>query len=626
MNMNSSRHRTHRPAVCTLLVGVLLFASWISAARAEGNPLGTLEGMCRRLAVGILADLKPAEVAQAQAAASSGGAAEIEALVRTHDRTVAQLERLALQAEEDFGRAALTADDPRRAAAIASLEKIRKYRRIVAERYARLVDLVGLTPKPHWRETLRGTVRVGIGSNTAAVEQVGGQTTETDVTRSDIAVDLTTELTPADRLALALGRSEEIRFAPAARSRAALDYTRTLAPHARVGTRFGWEGYRNDANDLADLNRTEFALYGSAEPSHLLKGSARFALLSGAYPNASDADYRDQQFTLSATSSPSTSFDGGVTYAHTAHDMQAAAAAGDHTRDHIAGRLRFKVGDRAHLALSGHLLTCAFDDTAQAGDYTRRGIKIMHRVQGSAGEMHSMWFEFRSKEHDGAEVLDFRDLRGGFQSHHLAGGQGAQRTSLMATYRAYAEETNLDYIECRYDGDYARRRGVFWETSTYGRYFIKRDSTERNAELNIYGWLGMAFGEEIQLKIGPHLAANTELVLVDGTVDAQGEEVGLLESPNSTARYGVKGTAHIQTRKLKLRASGRYEILNAYNLDDAPKPTRFEFEGDAAYRIHALFDANVELQYFATGADEVGAIKTSEFDILLGATYHLGGR
>lgn len=598
-------------------------------AFAEGNPLASSERLARRLAVQILKELKPAEALIVDGTVDPAGEAEVREIVARQWDGVSKLERLESEAAEDA-----QTEGPGDPAVTASLEKIRKYQRIVSERYGRLTGLVGVPTAstaglPGWRRSLRGTMRAGFGVNSAKSEVVGGGTTETDVTRSEFAVDLISEPTPADEVTILLARSEEIRFAPATRSRAAAGYARKLAPSARVGARVGYEGYRNESDETSDVNRTELAVFGSAKAAERLRGTARFSYSKGSFPNASAADYSDTRIILGASGDISAVVDGGLTFTHTSHQMDDDAATEDNTQDLFEGRFGWKMAGGSQLSVTAHALSASFDDSSRVGSYTRRGVKLMSRRRGEAGSTNTAWFEYRGKQFDEGESRNYTDLRAGFSRRGFGTAWELHNSSVTATYRNYKAEgiaAYLDYIEFRYDSNREAHRGAFWESSTYGQYFFKSDSTERNAQINVYSWFGLALGEETQLKLGPHMAANTELVTVDGAVDGEGNEIGFLESPNNTVRYGVKAAVRMKTSSVKFRASGRYEILNAYNIEGASSPKRLELEGDGTYRINERIDASLTLQYFSNGSNETGDVKSSEVDLLLGATYHLGGR
>lgn len=633
--------RACRPASIILLSGLLLILSLSPVpARAAGTPSTSPERLAQRLAVRVLADLKPVEAwilpgdSAAPARMDPLREGEAREIIAASQPAVAALERLALEAEREIAATKPAPDDPRPPDPAAALARIRKYHRVAREKHGRLAGLVGMPPEtnvpaPRWRETLRGTVRLGLGVNSARTEQVGMATAETDVTRSDLDADLTMEPTAIDKLSLQIGRSEEIRFAPSARSWAALGYTRDLSTRARLGTRVAWDGYRNADNDLADADRTEIALDASAEHSQLLKGSARFSHLKGAFPNLAAADYSNTRIAFTAASAPSESFDCGLSYSHASHRMADHAARDDNSQTEVEGRLRFRTGDASHLSVIAGSLEYAFDDSAQTRNHVRRGIRLMSGRRAVSGEVRSAWFEFRNTRFDVHEDRNHSDLRAGFRKRRFTGAGGVDNTSLTATYRRHGGSGNVacpDYVEGRYDSESAARGRTFRESSTYGRYFLKSGDAERNAQLNLYTWLGLAGGDDGRFRIGPHVAANTELVLVDGAVNAQGEKLGPFDSPMNTVRYGLKAAAWIRSRLARGSIAGRYEILSIYNVKGASSPARLEFDGEGTYRVNERFDAHLSIRYYTSGSDRVGDARSSELDVLVGTTFFPGGR
>jgi hypothetical protein len=65
--------------------------------------------------------------------------------------------------------------------------------------------------------------------------------------------------------------------------------------------------------------------------------------------------------------------------------------------------------------------------------------------------------------------------------------------------------------------------------------------------------------------------------------------------------------------------------LNYYNISGSPTPSRFEIEGDGTYDLTPAIAAWGKMKYYTTGSDDPTAIETSEFDILLGLIYRIGG-
>jgi hypothetical protein len=132
--------------------------------------------------------------------------------------------------------------------------------------------------------------------------------------------------------------------------------------------------------------------------------------------------------------------------------------------------------------------------------------------------------------------------------------------------------------------------------------------------------MGLVLGRGGAFQIGPHLATNTILVTDDAT------DLGAFEHPNNTVRYGVKGSMDLVSEPIRIRGTGRYELLNYYNVDNSPTPSRFELEGDGTYDITEQVAASAKLKYYKTGSDDANALETSEIDFLLGLIYRIGGR
>ncbi|MFC1571958.1 hypothetical protein ACFL6M_00005, partial [Candidatus Eisenbacteria bacterium] len=160
----------------------------------------------------------------------------------------------------------------------------------------------------------------------------------------------------------------------------------------------------------------------------------------------------------------------------------------------------------------------------------------------------------------------------------------------------------------------------------YGQYFIKSKDVERNPRLSQFFWIGLILGRNRAIEVGPHIALNTELVVVDGAKNAQGEDLGTFENPSNTVRYGVKGVVRIVDDPVKVRGKARFEKTNYYNIDDAATPTRVELEGDATYELSSQFDASMRMKYYSTKTDGTVSTKSGEFDILLGLVYKIGAQ
>jgi Bacterial SH3 domain len=544
---------------------------------------------------------------------------------------IAKMEFLASASEasfsETYGESAADTDDAVRRATEKSLYRIRKYYRVVSEKHNRYTVMAGGdVPSgeavPYWKEKLRGTVRIGLGVNNAESEVVGTSKTKTDVTRSEFVAELMTDLTPRDELGLSVGRIEEIAYVPATRTFGALNYKRKISPTTRIGSDVRFSKYENDINNLSDANQTEFTLSGAASPTKALQVNASFSLLGNKFPNNDTLDYKDTRFGVGAAGQANESVTWGLSYATTEHDVDLSTSADDNKQNRIEGKLKFKTGGRSFVSLVGYTGGYDFGDTSDTRSYTRSGVKITKRGSSEAGRSQSMSLEFRKKSHDSANGRDYTEFRGSMRKSQIGIGTQTSRTSVSANYRNYDDDGNisaLDYLEARFDSEKATSPGMFFASSGYGQYYFKSDDAERNALLNIYGWLGLETGNDAVFRIGPHLAANTELVMVDA------DTLGTFEGPYNTVRFGLKGTVQANVQPLRVRGSFRYEKLKYYNIDNSSSPTRMELEGEGVYRINSQYDASAKLKYYKTGSDDVGTVRSSEFDILFSVTYRLGG-
>lgn len=544
---------------------------------------------------------------------------------------VATLARLAQNAEDTYKRgfgSVTGGDDAERREAENSLRKINKYNRIVGEKlnhYAALTGQGAVRPaarvsRPSAR--LRGTVRAGLGSNSATTEVVGTGSDDTDVTRTELAADVTAVLSPDDVLGISAAYNKEIRFAPSSQTRAALDYDRRLGANARIGTRVGLDNYADEANDQNDINRTELGLRGSVAPSPQFRANATLGLTGAAHPNADMRDYKDTRIAVGAMGEASPSVSWGADFSHAAHDLDDNTTAEDNTRGQLRGHVSFKTGDKSSVSMVGESESFSFDSDDNPGNYAKRSLGLQGQHRGRPGHATTWLLEMESKGYDVDKDRKYTEFHGEFRSRDVSDSRNPQRSLLSANYRNYkgkGDVAYLDYIEGRWD-IVRSRGGFFWESNNYIQYFFDSEGAERNARVSQFVWLGLALGAQRAVEVGPHLAANTELVTVDGT------DQGVFESDNNTFRYGVKGTVRVDARPLRVRGRGRWEKTSFYNVDGASAPTRTELEGDAAYELSRLIDATLRLKYYATGADDIGAIKTSEFDILFGLMYMIGGR
>jgi len=91
-------------------------------------------------------------------------------------------------------------------------------------------------------------------------------------------------------------------------------------------------------------------------------------------------------------------------------------------------------------------------------------------------------------------------------------------------------------------------------------------------------------------------------------------------------RFGAKAAMDIRVRPLRIRGSGRYELLKYYNVANSSTPSRLELEGEGIYQISRRIDATAKLKFYATGSDDPGVVEIGEIDILFGLVYRIGGQ
>ncbi len=548
---------------------------------------------------------------------------------------VTTLQRLARNAEmtyaRQFGGKAAEDGTAQQQAAATSLKRIQKYARITAQKYETYANLVGgvkpvTASKSRLQEIVRGTVRAGLGTNTREQEIVGGATDKTDVTRTEVAADLTARLSPDDKLQLRLGHNSEIRFAPSSRTRGELDYSRRVGDIADLGARAGFRKYQNDQNDLNDFDRTEFGVRGSVKPSKKFQGSANLDFVGASYPNNAGQDYKETRLNLALGGEASSNVQWGARYSLAAHDREDNTFVEDNARSRLEGSVQLRTGERAHLSFSAHSEGYSFDSDNNPANYSRRGLQVKLRNLGRPGNSNTLSLEIQAKDHEVIDDRNYTEFRGDWQATRRA-TDTESRTRTFVNYRNYKGSESvayLDYLEGRFD-QFRRRAAIFWESNWYLRYFFEENDLARNARVNQFLWFGLALGDHGAIQVGPHLATNTELVTVDGAVDTEGNELGTFENPNNSVRYGIKSSAQIKGRLFRARLAGRYEMTEFYNRDNAQSPSRFELEGNMTYQISRKIDASARAKYYTSGADDPGSRKTSELDILFGLIYRLGG-
>lgn len=538
--------------------------------------------------------------------------------------------------DERFGDIPSSQPNAERDRARESLDKIQKYRRLVSRHYDRLSELAGGVPppsmaEPAWRPQFSGTVEGGYGTNTAESKQAGATLSETDVSRSQVAANINADLSPNDRINMQFGRTEEIRFAPSSQLRARGAYTRTFTDRARLTAHAGLSNYRNQADDSGDLDRTEFGVQGVMTPSPAFRATGGLAVTSTAYPNDDARDVGDTRLELGAGGRLGESVQWNTAYRHIAQSFDDASLV-DNTQGRFEGALIFETGAQSAIVLDGHLESHSFDQSADPREYARHELRLASRSRSLGNAQTEFSLGWRGKDYKSDDDRDFTEFRGAFRSREYS-PQTDRETRFLLNYRNYAGDMNvalLDYLEGRFESrrDRGRERsaGLFSEGDLYVQYFFENNGIERNALVTQYVWLGVSAGQNTVFRIGPHLATNTELVVIDGAVDPNGEELGTFESPDNTFRYGAKAELRTRERPLRARASARYEMLDYYNRDGAPTLTRLQLEGQGTYALTNQLDASASIKFYTSGSDDANALEMSETDLLFGLIYHLGAR
>lgn len=548
-------------------------------------------------------------------------------------RDLDELKRIARESQSEFrkryGGMKIAADNAEPWAAAASLMKIQKYERGTSSQFDRIAKLAGgsITPvqqRPASATSRRisGSVAGGIGTNTAKSSSNGTEVAKADVTRSNVAADLSAELTPSDRLGFSAGRSEEVHFAPISRLNAGVDYQHKFGEKASVGAGAGLRKFGDERNDSLDQDEAEFSLQASVKPSRALHAGGRIGFSSTAYPNQENLDYKDTRFRVGVGGDVGQSAGWEVEYTQAAHDLKLETGTEDNTRNRIGASVLLNRGGKTVLEISAHNEACDFDQSDDFRSYSRTGGKLSLRHRPEPGRSSVTSFEVLRKSHDTRGERDYTDFRGEFKADALGDGGRKSSGHFLVNYRKLqgtGPEGFLDYIESRVDALKEPGQGVFWESNLYGQYFLADGDAKRDALVTQFGWIGLMVGGESHFKIGPHLATNTILVTTDTP------DVGLFEHPGNTLRYGARASADMNLRPLRIRGAGRYEWLNYYNVDGASTPTRFELEGEGIYRVGRRIDIEARLKYYVTGSNDPGAIENSEIDILVGLVYRIGG-
>lgn len=627
------------PVVLILLLPVLVLA----AGSASGNNLQDEEAAAMKTSVRILNSLKaietwlegvhgkppPAENSPKPPTIKPGHQDRVRDLLKRNQSSVALLDQLAANAgsefKQRFGDSPPAAGHAQGQAEFRSLMRIRKYQRIVHETYDRYAALIkdGLpstSPSTKFQPVIRGTIRAGMGSNTAATEVNGGDRSETQVSRSDVAVDLTADLSAQDRLTLSASRTEEIRFAPISQLRSDINYARRLGTQATLGARAGFDQYQNDANDATNVDRTEFGIRGGYAPSKQFQADADFAVTSASHPNNGSLDYKDSRLNLNANGAASQKVSWAFEYGNAAMDLDDNTITADNSRESIAGKVNIQTGERATLSVLARSDGTAFDGNKNPASYRRQTIEMRGRNRAGIGQSSVWSLAYRNKGFEASTNRNYAEFCGDVQTRNAPGSNSERFTHFFINYRNYKGEDNpahLDYIEARWDSRRARS-SLLWESNTYLQYYLKNGSAERNARISQFLWCGLLLSANQGIAVGPYVATNTDLITVAGS------DANAFESKANTVRYGVKGNVRVYAKPVQVDGQARYELSQFYNNKDAAAIGRLELEARASYAVSSRFDASAQIRYYTVGADETGAIKTSEFDLLFGLLYRFG--
>ncbi len=540
------------------------------------------------------------------------------------------------QYESEYGDIPEDSAHPERDRAGESLNNIQKYHRLVLQYYDRYSEMAGGVERPataesRWRPRFSGSIEAGLGTNTAESKVAGTTVSETDVSRSNLAANVNADLSPHDRINLRFGRTEEIHFVPSTRTRARGAYTRRFDDKGRLTAHAGLNNYRNEADDTGDLDRSEFGVQGALTPSPAFRATGGVAITSTAYPNDEARDVNDTRLELGAGGDLSESVQWNAAYRHASHSFDVDSLI-DNSQGHLEGSLIFETGEQSAIIVDGHLESNSFDAENDSREYSRQGLRVATRSRPLGGAQNEFSLEWRGKNFEVDDLRDFTEFRGGFRSREYNAETDGE-FALSVNYRRYGGDTIvafLDYIEARLETRRDRGRatttGLFSEGDLYIQYFIENNGVERNALITQYAWLGISTGGRTVFRIGPHIASNTDIVVVDGAIGPDGDELGTFESPNNTIRYGAKAELRTRERPLRARISARYELLKRYNVDKAPTLDRLHIEGQGTYSITQRVEASAQIKLYTSGSDDPNAIKTTETDLLVGLIYHLGSR
>jgi|GEM_PF-2467929 len=651
MRLRNSRSKFALNAV--LIIAALILVA--TSGPAHANELKEMEAAAQRTALRVLDALKPlaawldstvvtspsiepigqpaakaeekAKPRRIKLAFKPGYEDQAMAILRTSQYAVTLLERLADGAEDTikrrYGDKQADPNDAKGQADFLSLARIRKYRRVVVEKFNGYTGLAGGVPavaqRPVGRNaSIKGTVRVGLGSNTATAEVVDGKKTETDVARSDMALDITADLSPRDQLLLSAGRREEIRYAPMSQTQGRVSYTRRLQNQAFLGGRIGMDQYANEADDRTNVNRTEYGVRGGIAPSARFRANGDYAVTGASYVNNDALDYQESRLTLGGGGELSRRTAWGFDYGHASYHPEEKTIAEDNVRDNISGNITFNK-ERSSLAVIVRSDGVTFDDDKSA-TYRRTGIELRGRTRSGVGRSSTWSLSARSKKHDALEDRNYSEYRGDLQKRSGWGTNQERSSHLFLNYRNFDGEKNplyLDYLEGRLDSRSARTN-ILWEFNNYVQHYFRNGSAQRNGRLSQFAWCGLILAPNQGIIIGPYAATNTDLIADEDS------DLGLFESASNTVRYGIKGSARINNQSVSIDGQIRYEKLRYYNMKKSPSPGRLEIEVRGLVTVSSRLDASVQSRYYLTGADDPGAVRSSEFDILGGLVYHLG--
>ncbi|NNE08586.1 MAG: hypothetical protein HKN20_08495, partial [Gemmatimonadetes bacterium] len=509
------------------------------------------------------------------------------------------------------------------------LGNLTKFEKLARGQFQRFHELAGspVMQPSGARSAIRfsGDAEFGIGTNTATTKIGGEDAAETGISRSTVRANLAAAITANDRVAVGILRNEEVDFAPSTTSEAELRYDRRLGKGAKLHALGAFTGFQNDANKDAEYGDKKFEMGGTFGPTKKFRAKVLARLEGRSFDNIEDADFGDSRL-QAELSGKGGAGDWKLKAENLSHDADVDTEDSDKKR--IAGEMGLTTGGGGRFALSLFTEGTTFDADDDTRNYTKSGARIEGR-SGGAGTKRTVHLSFDRREHDANVDRDYKEYEGGLRSFGFDSKNGARRSSLTGRYRDYEGEGSiafLDLAEGRWDQSTqtlgASGSGVFWEMNHFFRWYFDNGGFERNAELNQFVWFGLVISPKQAFRAGPFVAGDTELVTVSSQLDPEsGDELGSFESPSNSVRYGVKGDARFSRGRVRGKMAGRFETTSFYNLEDSPSPNRLDISGNLEVVLRNDISGSVRGQYFKTGSDDPGALRTSEIDLLFSIIY-----